>query len=1152
MKSLDKDLWREVRNTRSRFLSIMVLVALAVAFLSGLRCTAPDMKNTLDEYMDANSFMDIQVLSTLGLTQEDVDAMCALESISRGEGSYQLDAYASGPDTDMVVKLWSLPEEINLISVRRGRMPRSADECLADKKLLSGLGLSVGDYITLSLEEDADADEDEAPSLRFSRFRIVGEAVSSYYISVERGTSSIGTGSVSAFVYLPPDSFDMDYFTAAYFLAEGAGELVAFSDEYTDKIDDIIDSLEAFGDERARLRTEKVLGEARDKINDAQAELDDAKKDADKELADARRELADGRKELDDGYIELEDAKRTLDEELADAEQEIADARAELADAKKQLVKALGELQDGEAEYRKGLSEYEDGLKEYEDGRKAYYAGVEEMNDAKARLDSARAALDGLSATADGLSAQKSELEQNAAGLGYMISISSDPARQAAYQSQLDAVNEGISRINENLEPLQQGIAQGEAEYGLGIQALTGGKKKLHKAKDILEEAKTELENAKTELEDGRRELDDGWQEYYDGLREYEDGLKELDDAVAELNDKVTEARQEIADAEVELADGEKEYRDGLREYEDGRREAEEKIADAQAKLDDAAEKLSEIDDCEWYILSRDSNPGYLGFGQDADRMANLAKVFPMLFFLVAALVCLTTMTRMVDEQRIQIGSLKAMGYSSFDISKKYLAYGALPALAGGLLGLVIGYTLFPTMIFTAYQIMYEVPSLHLRDYAGISVSCMGAALACTTLATLWACLSTLRSVPAELMRPKAPAAGRRVLLEYISPLWSRLGFFGKLTARNLFRYQKRFWMTIIGIGGCTALIIAGFGLRSSLMTTMDRQYSSIFNYTAQVNMASDPSEEDRAVIEEYISSNPSVTGYMPCVMNSVDCESDAYRTSGVIQVCSPDQIGSFVELRRFADGSPITLDDSGVVIDQKLSELLKIGPGDSFIVDNDGRYQVRVSAVTEHYLGHYVYMTPACYEELWGRSWNPNAYIMQFADASDELCNSVFSDLMKLDNVGAATRVADTRDTYLHSMERIDFVVVIVILSAAALAVVVLYNLSNINITERRRELATIKVLGFYDKEVSAYVYRENIVLTVLGIALGIVMGRWLHSWLIKSVEIDLMMFGRDTDPMSCVYAGILTAVFSAAVNVMAHFKMKEIDMVESLKSAE
>ena len=642
--------------------------------------------------------------------------------------------------------------------------------------------------------------------------------------------------------------------------------------------------------------------------------------------------------------------------------------------------------------------------------------------------------------------------------------------------------------------------------------------------------------------------LDEGYEELQDGKRKYREGVEELQDGWK----KYYEGIDELPKAYKKLKDGEKEYADGLEEYEDAKREAEEKIADAKKKLADARRKVADIETCKWYILSRGYNPGYTGFGQDADRMANLASVFPVIFFLVAALVCLTTMTRMVEEQRTQIGLMKALGYGRWDISKKYLCYGLFPSLAGSLLGIIIGHIVFPTMIYVSYQIMYEMPNIRLSFYPGICIWATIAAVACTTLSTLWACISTLTDSPANLMRPKAPPAGKRVLLERITPVWHALSFNWKITVRNLFRYKKRFFMTVIGIGGCTGLIIAGFGLRDSLMMTMDTQYGDIFRYDAQITLNDGLLDTEHADIKAYLDSSDNVSEYTEIYAGSVTAESPAYSTTAYVEVFDPEDIGKFVITRAISSGDEMTLPESGVIIDQKLSELLKVNVGDSITIDSDGRHSARIAGIYQNYVAHFIYLTPAAYEDIFGDEAEINTVILNLEDNSNAACEATMEEMLKLHGVSAASRTADVKDTYMHSMERVDFVVVVVILCAAALAIVVLYNLSNINMTERIRELATIKVLGFYDIEVTTYLCRENIILTAAGIALGCVFGKYLHAWLIRSVEIDLMMFGRSTTAMSYAFSAALTVIFSAIVNVMAHVKMKGIDMIESLKSAE
>ena len=1200
MKSaMQKDFWREVGHTKSRFFSIMILVALSVAFLSGLKATAPDMKHTGDDYLDSLHLADFQVLSTLGLTDEDIDALKEQENIENAEGEYVLDAFAAAGGLETVVKILSLSEQgISDVLLREGRMPARADECVVEEGMLSLLDIAIGDTITLtpgSKMEDALADD---------TYTVVGTVRSPVYISVERGTSTIGSGTARAYLYLPRGAFALDYYTAAYVRVSGAAEMTAFYDDYDDYIDDVIDSLEDFADARAQLRHDELVEEATEKLDDAQKELDEAKAEADEKLGDAEKELKDARKKLDDGWRDYRDGQQ----ELADSRVKLDDAKAELENGEQEYQDGLAEYEEAVAEYEKGLAEYEDGKKKYEQSQQQLNAGAQELAEGKKQLDEGQKQLDALGSTVtgaldgtgspyegkpdqliedlgkgdqtaaattdaalDGMRAQLSagiahaqstidtlngQIAQLSAALQNPALSDEERARyekglaeaqaglaQAEAQkaqmeqqlAQLKDVNSGsIAQSKQQLDKGQAEYSSGRAELAAGSRELAAGKKQLDEAKAELDDVPAQLQEAKQKLSDARKELDDGWKEYYDGEEKYADG------------------KQELAEAYTELQSGEKDYRAGLREYEDGKAEADEKIADAQAKIADARRKVADIESCEWYLFGRSYNPGYTGFGQDAERMANLASVFPVIFFLVAALVCLTTMTRMVEEQRVQIGSLKAMGYSGLAISRKYIFYGLLPSLTGGLIGLVIGYILFPKMIFTAYQIMYQVPDIELRAYPGISVFSVLAAVACTTLATLWACLATLRETPASLMRPRTPKAGKRVFLEYIRPLWKRMSFTHKVTARNLFRYQKRFWMTVIGIGGCTALIIAGFGMRSSLLFTMTRQYDELFHYSAQVTLADNVLSEEREAVEDFLSSDARIVSYVPATASSATVATSGYSTTAYIEVMASDEIGKVVDLFDYKSGEPITMGDDGVYINQKLSELLGVKIGDTFFLDGEGRGDVTVAGIYEHYTGHFIYMTPTYYENALHAGSEPNAYLMNFTSDDTDTCNAIFEKLLDLSGVATTSRMRDTQDTYMHSMERVDFVVVIIILAAAALAMVVLFNLSNINITERQRELATIKLLGFYDREVSAYVYRENIVLTVFGILIGCFMGHWLHIYLVRSTEIDLMMFGRQTKATAYLYAAILTTIFSFLVNVLAHFRMKKIDMVESLKSAE
>lgn len=1195
---LTTDALREVKNTFNRYVSILVLAALAVAFLSGLRSAAPDMQYTADNYYDRTHLMDGYVLSTLGITNGDLDALAGAAGIEEVEGCRDLDATA----IDRIVNVRSLPEKLNLLEVEEGRLPQAPDECVTEHLLLVKLGLEVGDTLELTLTEDNGDD------LERTAYTIVGVVNSPLYVALDRGSSSLGNGSVDAFVYVPGENFTFDHYTCAYFTGQGLAALDSYGDEYEDKIDALVDSLDGLADQRAQLRHDTLVGDAQEELDDARREFEDAKADAERELADAWQELQDARKELDDGWVDYHDGEDTLERETADAQRKLDDAladlrqgEADLADGRQQYEDGLAEYEDGKQKYEDGWAEYQDGLAEYEDGKQKYEDALKEFEDGKKKYE------DGLAEYRRGESSLANAAAQYNSGLKeYQDSKKALDAQKVqldavwkAYNDTLDQMVEGgmsqeaaeaaladwKAELDKNQALLDGGYAQleaGKTQLDAGAAQLSGasaqleeakkeldaakaeldeGQKELDDAKAELDEAEQELADAKKELDDAKAELDDAWIELEDARAELEQGEIDLQDGWGSYNDGVAElrraradGRQELDDALQELNDGEAEYADGLKEYEDGKKEADEEIADAQRKLDDAQDELDDVEECEWYVLSRFTNAGIVGYSQDSDRVSNLANVFPVIFFLVAALACLTTMTRMVEEQRTQIGSLKALGFSRLAIAKKYIGYAFSASLVGGILGLFLGCTLIPLVIANAFNIMYAIPALEFKPQVGLYVWAVLAAVACTTGAALWACLSTLIDTPANLMRPRAPKAGRRVLLERIGFIWKRLTFTWKVTMRNLFRYQRRFWMTVIGIGGCTALIVTGFGLHESIFSILNEQFDHVFLYDATVGLDKNARTYELAEVERYLTDSPWVEDYLLTSQTVLEASSDGpAQDVYLFAVDDLERFNQFIQLGHRLDDEPVTLPDDGVVITEKLSELLDVSVGDTITLDVDKRVDAVISDIAENYVSHYVYVSEGCYRALFGEEPEQDVMLLRYAGgAGEEESDMVSSDLMAMDGVDSYSYIATLRDNFTDSMEAIDYAVVIIILAAAALAFVVLYNLTNINITERTRELATLKVLGFFDREVTAYVYRENLFLTLFGILLGLVMGRFLHAWMVLTVEVDIVMFGRTAPPYAYILAAALTVVFSVAVNIAAHFKLKKVDMVESLKTVE
>ena len=1107
---LTTDAVREIRHTLSRFLSILVLAALAVAFLAGLRATAPDMKYTADRYYDRTGFMDGWVLSTLGLTQEDLDALSAADGVEEVEGAWSVDATA----VDCIVSVRSLPERLNLLEVKRGRLPEAPNECVTEGLLLVELGLEVGDTLELTLEEENEGD------LTRTSYTIVGVVNCPLYVGTDRGTSSLGSGSVDAFLFVPGENFTYDYYTAAYFTGEGLRELDSYGDEYEDRAEALLDSLEPLGSERAEIRYETLVGDAQTELDEAQAELDDARAEADQELADGRRELDDARKELDQGWADYREGRDTLDRELADAARELADAARKLNDAQAELDDGRVQYQDGLARYREGLAQYEDGLARYQSGLAQHQAGLAEYERNKAALDGQQAQVN------EGLAQYEAALKQAEGTPAYEQVL----AQLAEQKAQLDMAQAQLDAGYAQLAPVKNQLDGARAELDGSKAVLDGSKAELDSAKAVLDETERQLAQAE-------REIAGGWRDYRSGQ--------------AELAQAREDGERELADALDKLEDGEAEYADGLKEYEDGKAEADGKIADAQQKLDDARDELDQVEECQWYILGRNTNVGFVSFAQDTERVSNLATIFPVIFFLVAALACLTTMTRMVEEQRTEIGALKAMGFSRLSISKKYIGYAFLASLLGGVIGLGVGATLIPAVVANAFGIMYAMPPLEFREQNALCVLSVLAAVACTTGAALWACLSTLMAAPANLMRPKAPKAGKRVFLERVRPVWRRLSFTWKVTMRNLFRYQRRFWMTVIGIGGCTALIVTGFGLHESIFAILNKQFDEISLYDATAGLDEDAAPEELAAVTDYLDGSGMVEWWHLTSQTAAEASAGgmAYDV-GLYAIDDFEGFTQFMNLRHRKDGGAVTPPGDGAILTEKLSELLGVEVGDTVTIDKDGRVEVRVDDIVEHYVQHNVYLSAACYERLFGEAPAQNLLLLEYGEGAES--DQVSAELMAMDAVTSHSYIAAIRDSFTNSMEAIDYAVVIIILSAAALAFVVLYNLTNINITERVRELATLKVLGFFDKEITAYVYRENVFLTLFGIVLGLVMGRLLHAWLVLTVEVDLVMFGRTAPAYAYVLAAVLTAVFSVMVNVAAHFKLKKVDMVESLKTVE
>ena len=1093
------DTLREVHHTFPRFLSLLVLSALAVCFLAGLRATAPDMKLSADAYFDQQNLMDLHIASTLGLTQEDVDAIAEEEGVASVQGAYTIDALVPMDNQEMVVKVLSYSGEgdVNQPALVEGRLPEGEDECLVEPLFLELSGLSIGDTISLDTGEG-----DYADALSVEEVTIVGTANSPLYIALDRGSSTLGTGSVDAFLILPVESFTMDYYTDAYLLAEGASELETYSDEYEELVDQLAQQLEPLSKERSALRYD----EASQAISDAEDELAQAEEEANQQLTDAEAEITSSRQELDDAKKQLEDAKKQLDS----GEAQYAAGMEQLESGWRALDAASLELEDGKEQYEQGQTAYQAALALYQ----IQAAAVERQLETQAELEASTQAR--TQATQAALqAATEAALEDP---LSYMEVY--NRVYEETYQSVYDtAYAQAYAQAQENSSQWQE-LQTSKAQLDQTKAQLDAAKAQLNQGEIEYRAGVRQLESSQRQLEASREELDQGWEDYETGLQQWEDG--------------------------------EKAYQEGYESYTQSRQEAEDQLKDGRKEVEQAKRDLTLLEDGEWYILDRNTNTGYVSYSMDADRIANLAAVFPLIFFLVAALVSLTTMTRMVEEQRTTIGGLKAMGFSRGSIAIKYVGYGFLSSVIGAVLGLAVGLTLLPWIICTAWSAMYTIGDIHYSFEAATSLLAAGAAVGTVTLAALLACFSTLAATPAQLMRPKAPPVGKRIFLERITPLWRKLSFHYKITLRNLFRYQKRFWMTVAGIGGCAALIVTAFGVRGSIMGVMEEQFDVLYHYSAQVGLVDEIPPLELEEVEDTLSESGLVDDSLACRVETVTAQSESYTLDCYLQTTpSQEELSRFVELRHRTDDVPVTLPDDGAVITEKMASLLGVEVGDTITLDGESRVTITVADITEHYVQHYIYVSDTYYETLFGEAPTANTVLVDFP-VEESGAGELESQLVSLDGVSSLTLLSDTADTFSSSMESVDYAVILIIFCAAALAFVVLMNLTNINITERLRELATLKVLGFYNREVSAYIYRENAILTVFGVLAGMVLGKFLHQWLILTVEVDMVMFDRVLDLSSYLWAAVLTVVFSLAVNLTARRKLRDLDMVEALKSVE
>ena len=1088
-KALLKDTFKEIKKSYKRFISILLMALLGVGFFAGLRASSPDMVDSIDTYYKKQNVYDIQVMSTLGLTDSDIEALASIENVENVYGTYSKDGVIKTNDKEIVSKILCV-DDVNIPVLVEGSMPENIDECVVEEGFLEGTKKNIGDYIDIEPEETNEMDTSEALGgtnetittegeetayLKNKKLKIVGIVESPLYISRERGSTKLGTGVINYYIYVNRENINSEVYTEIYITLENRDKYQTGSNNYEDYVEETKDKIEEIKAERENARYQELIDEANAEIAKAEEEFNTEKQNGETQLQEAENKINEGKAQIESGEAEINSNERTANQQFKSAEAQIESAKLEVAQ------NAL-RLNNQKIEAEKGFEEAE---------------------------------------------SQKEGLQSTLQNINNAIKITDNSIAEKQAQLETAETEEEIATINQEIAELQAT----KQVYETNKQSVEAG---IAEIDNQIASGRQELENAEAQIDSARNQITS-------------------QEATLEQTKNRTYAQ--IASARAELEDLKNEIASAEAELETSRAEFNSKIEEAEGKLIDAREKVSEIEKAEWYIFDRQQNAGYSSYIQDTESIANLSIVFPIVFFAIAALVSLTSMTRMVEEERQEIGTLKALGYNKFHIMLKYLIYSSLACIIGGIIGMNIGFQLLPRIIWDMYSMMYTLPEFIVSFNYQYSSTGLGLIYICIVGATLYTILKEVKETPATLLRPKAPKYGKRVLLERVTFIWKRLKFSHKVTVRNIFRYKKRFLMTIIGIMGCTALILAGFGLKDSISSILPNQYEDIFNYDMLVSLKTSLTDEQRNGYIEELRQKDEIQEVLETYMESGTARKD--NNSETVQIVIPNdkqEIDKMIKLRDVNTGEPFTLSEDGIIISDKLAELIGAEVGDTITVTttDDVEKEIKVAGITENYISHYVYMSKELYQQVFGEEYSTNVLLIQDNNLSEEQQDTVMQEMVAKNEVSTVTLTYTTMQTLDDTMNSLNYVVVVLIVSAGLLAFVVLYNLSNINISERVRELATIKVLGFYDREVYDYVTRETIILTIIGIILGLVAGYFLNFYILGTCEINILRFEKVIHPISYVYAVAITLVFSIIVNIVTYFALKKIDMIGSLKSVE
>ena len=1126
---------REIKQSPARFLSILGIIFLGVAFFVGIGATGPDMIKSADHYYGKTKLADMSIYSSLGFSAEDKAVLLEEENIQTVNLQYLLDLPLSQKNT--VFRFLSLTgkDELNQLHVVEGQLPKATNEILLDSNLSDAKDYQIGDTFEIL------AKDDPKNQLKEHEFKIVGFAQSPEFIdNSKRGNTNVGNGSISAFAYLLPEAFQMDAYSRMLISFDDLRTEVAYSQNYVDLMNKNKAQVTSLLAPRKQGRLDEIREKALKELNDNQREIDEANA----QIEEGAKQLNDALKTLEAGKKELEAGQQTFDSEMANAEAQIRYQRD-------QLVSAQAELD----QQRATLESQQQALNQQSKELTAAEEQLEPLLAQKATLEASLAQLEGvqqqygeLVVLLDGFAEVPEEAQPSA--------IEAIKSTASALSAQLSASPELSDAFGTfAAEVTVENIAETQTVIRSAGDLIEQQRLEVQQSLTTLATQQQELAAARQSLVAGQAQIDAGRDALAQGQAEIDRGFEQLNQGEQTLAEQRQQGQSELDAARQEFETGQEAYEKEAQAFQKLQDETLPDLKAAQRTIDQEREKLDELEPATFTLLLRDDNPGYLEYEENANRISSIATVFPTIFFLIAALVSLTTMGRMIEEKRTEIGTYKALGYKNSEVSLKFIIYSLTAGLTGTLLGLLVGFYLFPTIIINAYGQLYNMTEFPTPWYLSYSLIGLAVGLFCTVGISMIVLRVDLMSSPATLLRPKAPKAGKTILLERIQPLWRRLNFNQKVTMRNLFRYKSRMFMTVFGIAGCTAMILTGFGLKNSISDIVPIQFNEVWRYQGIVTFDEEASTQ---AIEEYQAAVSqldllSATLGMTSENLTVAQTGKASQEVTVYVPENPAELSDFVSFTERKTGEVYALGDNGVIINEKLAKLFQLAIGDTIELKNGDNeiFEVTISGITENYVGHFAYFSPTYYEEIFGEIPTYNSELLLFSEAlTKEQENQIANDLMKQDRVLNVTFLSDSSTALDDTTEILNIVVWLLIISAGLLAFIVLYNLNNINISERIRELSTIKVLGFYNKEVTMYIYRENIFLTLFGIIAGLFLGQILHGYVLATVELDMLMFSPEIHLLSYLYSSLITLFFTIIVGFVMYQKLKHVDMIEALKS--